>query len=201
MSPRRVDVDARRQEVLRAAVRVFARKGFAATRVEDVAAEAGIGKGSVYLSFASREALLQAALADLTAQAEQMMAAARTGSGAPLDRLAALVRTAVGAALQEPELARVLLDLWSLGRSGVDVPLDMAGLYAGYRAVVADLLADAAAEGTARPDAGPDDATVIVGAIEGCLLQWVIDPRLPVDRLAESVVAVCLDGVRRRERP
>jgi hypothetical protein len=81
----------------------------------------------------------------------------------------------------------------------VDVPLDMAGLYVGYRAVIVARLGEAAAAGIVRAGAGDAEATVIVGAIEGCLLLWVIDPRLPVDRLAGSVVAVCLDGVRRRE--
>jgi hypothetical protein len=67
--------------------------------------------------------------------------------------------------------------------------------------VIGGLLAETAEAGTVRAGAGAAEATVIVGAIEGCLLQWVIDPRLPVDRLAESVVAVCLDGVRHRAGP
>jgi TetR/AcrR family fatty acid metabolism transcriptional regulator len=75
----------------------------------------------------------------------------------------------------------------------------MARIYAEYRAVIAGLLAEAVAGGDVRDGVGPVEATVVVGAIEGCLLQWVIDPRLPVERLAESVVAVCLDGLRRRE--
>lgn len=88
MAPRRVDKAARREEILAAAVRVFARKGFAASRIDDVAAEAGIGKGSVYLYFDSREALLDAAFENMTAAAEDILRRpgpppARRSTGSP----------------------------------------------------------------------------------------------------------------------
>lgn len=51
--------EARKDEVLDAALELFTEKGFAATRVEDVATRAGISKGTVYLYFASKEALME----------------------------------------------------------------------------------------------------------------------------------------------
>jgi AcrR family transcriptional regulator len=199
MSPRRVDRDAKREEVLAAAVRVFARKGFAATRIEDVAAEAGVGKGTVYLYFDSRDALLGAAFTALTAASEAVLAQARNGPGAPLDRLRAMVETVLATTTAQPELGRIMLDMWSVGRNGEGLPLDMAALYQEYRSVLAGLLREAAATGAVRPDAGDAEATVLVGAIEGCLLQWVVDPRLPVADLARPILAVCLDGLLIRE--
>jgi AcrR family transcriptional regulator len=50
----------RTPEILSAALSCFAEKGFAATRMEDVAAKAGITKGTVYLYFESKEALFKA---------------------------------------------------------------------------------------------------------------------------------------------
>lgn len=50
--------EARKDEVLDAALELFTEKGFAATRVEDIAAKAGISKGTVYLYFESKEALM-----------------------------------------------------------------------------------------------------------------------------------------------
>ncbi|OZM80233.1 TetR/AcrR family transcriptional regulator [Pseudonocardia sp. MH-G8] len=199
MSPKRVDHAARREEILAAAVRVFARKGFAATRIEDVAAEAGVGKGSVYLSFDSRDALLDAALAALSATSRDVLGRARSGGGPPLERLAELVRGVLAAATADPDLARVLLDLWSLGRRGdARVPLDMAALYAEYREAIGVLLAEASARGEVRADVSPAHAAVVVGAIEGCLLQWVVDPGLPIAGMDAAVVAVCLDGLAAR---
>jgi AcrR family transcriptional regulator len=51
---------ARPDEVLDAALDLFIEKGFAATRVEDIAKRAGLSKGAVYLYFPSKEALLEA---------------------------------------------------------------------------------------------------------------------------------------------
>jgi AcrR family transcriptional regulator len=51
--------EARPEEVLDAALDLFIEKGFAATRVEDIAGRAGISKGAVYLYFPSKEAVLE----------------------------------------------------------------------------------------------------------------------------------------------
>lgn len=50
---------ARPDEVLDAAIELFVEKGFAQTRVEDIAARAGLSKGAVYLYFPSKEAILE----------------------------------------------------------------------------------------------------------------------------------------------
>lgn len=52
--------EARPDEVLDAALALFLEKGFAAAKVEDVAKRAGLSKGSVYLYFPSKDALLEA---------------------------------------------------------------------------------------------------------------------------------------------
>src|SRR3569623_411756 len=51
--------EARPDEVLDAALELFVEKGFAHTRVEDIAARAGLSKGAVYLYFPSKEAILE----------------------------------------------------------------------------------------------------------------------------------------------
>src|SRR5258706_16088126 len=52
--------DARPQEILEAALSVFAEKGFAAARMEQIAARAGVSKGTIYLYFNSKEAVFRA---------------------------------------------------------------------------------------------------------------------------------------------
>lgn len=52
--------EARPDEVLDAALELFMEKGFAATRVDDIAKRAGLSKGAVYLYFPSKEAVLEA---------------------------------------------------------------------------------------------------------------------------------------------
>lgn len=59
-SPRRRRKEARPDEIIRAALLVFARAGFNAARLDDVAAEAGVSKGTLYLYFPSKEELFKA---------------------------------------------------------------------------------------------------------------------------------------------
>ena len=59
-SSRKVDAAARRQAILDAALTVFAERGFEAARLDDVAAKAGVAKGTLYLYFKDKEALFEA---------------------------------------------------------------------------------------------------------------------------------------------
>jgi AcrR family transcriptional regulator len=56
---RRVPPEARRQAILEAALTEFAERGFAAARLDDVAARAGVAKGTLYLYFEHKEALFE----------------------------------------------------------------------------------------------------------------------------------------------
>lgn len=58
--PRRRRKDARPGEILDAALALFVERGFAATKLDDVAAAAGIGKGTIYLYFPNKEELFRA---------------------------------------------------------------------------------------------------------------------------------------------
>ena len=58
---RQVLTDLRRGEIIAAALKVFARKGFHSARAEDVALQAKIAKGTLYLYFASKDAIYDAA--------------------------------------------------------------------------------------------------------------------------------------------
>lgn len=63
-TPRRRRKDARPTELTAAALDLFVEKGFAATRLDDVAARAGVSKGTLYIYFDSKEALFKAVIAE-----------------------------------------------------------------------------------------------------------------------------------------
>ena len=77
-SLRRRRKDERPSELIAAALDLFVERGFAATRLDDVAARAGVSKGTLYLYFESKEALFKAvieeAIVPLLASAEDVIA-------------------------------------------------------------------------------------------------------------------------------
>ncbi|WP_280233880.1 TetR/AcrR family transcriptional regulator [Nocardia cyriacigeorgica] len=188
--PKVVDRAARQQEILDAAAKVFARKGFAASRIDDVAAEAGVAKGTIYLYFDSRDALLSGVFSSYVAESARVLG--DLGDGSALERLGRLVRGAMEMLEAHPDHVRVLLDVWA-----ANPPIDLVGVYRDYRAALAELLDEAAEAGELRPGIGARHAAVIVAAIEGCLVQALVDPELSLGELVEPVVQICVEGIRR----
>jgi TetR/AcrR family transcriptional regulator, fatty acid metabolism regulator protein len=202
LTPKIVDKDERRGGILGAATRVFGRKGYHATRVADIAREAGVAQGTVYLYFGSRDEILMAAF---EAFAEGMAAGVGEASGADgpaLDRLRSVVHAVLSSMEAEPELSKVMLDFWSSAAFGTGESgegrrgIDLEAVYAEYRRIFGGLLEEAGEEGAVRKDLPADAPAVIVGAIEGVLLQWLVDPgaRSPA-KMAEPILDVLLDGL------
>jgi len=85
---RRRRKEARPQELLDAALALFVQKGFAATRAEEVAAQAGVSKGTLYLYYPSKEELLKAVIAHyLSARIAEGAAQAAEHAGSATDLL------------------------------------------------------------------------------------------------------------------
>lgn len=82
----------RREEILRAAATVVTRKGFARTRVQDVATELGISAGLVFYHFDSKERMLSEAFAAANERDLEMLDSVVAGPGSAVERL----RTALG---------------------------------------------------------------------------------------------------------
>lgn len=82
---RQIVTEFRRGEILEAAAKVFGDKGFEGTRMDDIAAEAGLAKATVYVYFDSKdeiyEATVEQALKEITALTEEQIALAKDFAG------------------------------------------------------------------------------------------------------------------------
>ena len=85
--------NARPEEIISAALEVFADRGFAATKLEDVARRAGVTKGTIYLYFENKEALFKAlirqTIVPVIARGEEL---AKSFTGSARDLFEQLVR-------------------------------------------------------------------------------------------------------------
>lgn len=102
--------DNRRARILAVARKHFGRFGFRRTVLDDIAAEAGCAKGSLYLEFAGKQALYHAVLDDVHAEVGQRFAAAVAGIDSPAQWLRASTRFTFTTLEREPLLARLLTD-------------------------------------------------------------------------------------------
>ncbi|WP_165227466.1 TetR/AcrR family transcriptional regulator [Aquisphaera insulae] len=94
---------ARPGELIAAALACFSERGFAATRLEDVAARAGVTKGTVYLYFPNKEELFKAVIREsLLPNLEEALRGAAVAGEDPEARLRRLVGFMVGKVLGSP---------------------------------------------------------------------------------------------------
>ncbi len=84
----------RPDEIVAAALEVFAEKGFAAARLEDIAARAGVSKGAIYLYFATKQDIFRAVVEQGVAPNLELV---RAGLAAPTENFADLLRGLVKA--------------------------------------------------------------------------------------------------------
>lgn len=189
----------RRAQIREAALRVFARKGYRNTVVEDVAEEAGVAKGTVYTYFDRKEDLLGAVYEGLMAKMERQQKQILASDQPPLEKIRALHRNFADLLGGDGELARVMLDIWVAGMQDPErFGIDFKSLYAEYRTLVRQLLEEAEARGDVRSDLPGVTPAVLIGAIEGVLLQWVLDPDgVDFPDAADDILDVLYRGVRR----
>lgn len=138
---RRRRKEARPSELVAAALELFVERGFAATRLDDIAARAGVSKGTLYLYFDSKEALFKAvveeAIVPTLAAAEQWMAQHRGPAAEMLrelvfgwweqigdTRLAGIPKLIIAESRNFPELAQFYHDrVIARGRRLLDLVL------------------------------------------------------------------------------
>jgi AcrR family transcriptional regulator len=96
----------RRQQLVAAAARLFAERGFRAVSMEDLAAEAGVSGPAVYRHFTSKEALLADLLIDVSEQLLEQ-GTQRSQIADPVDALTSLIAFHTDFALRDRDLIRI----------------------------------------------------------------------------------------------
>lgn len=175
----------RAQQIVDAAARVMARKGYGGTTMKDIAAEAGIAPGLIHYYFDSKEDLLLAVTGGLCVQmrADAEQAFAASGDLPPIARAwAALEATKVH--LGRPDQQRLFLETVTLALSEPRVREQLATFYESMLDASTAMVAELATQvPTPPPVPLRDFAAVLVAAIDGMALQKLIDPERDVDAL------------------
>lgn len=97
----------RRTQLLAAAERLFAQRGFLAVRLEDIGAAAGVSGPAIYRHFPNKEALLVELLVGISTRLLAGARAVEAGGHGPEDVLDGLVEFHLDFALNEPDLIRI----------------------------------------------------------------------------------------------
>lgn len=190
-------LQAREEAILGSVCRLMAEKGFEAMTVDQVAAEAGIAKASLYKHFASKEALACAAVVRLLNQAQAMLSGL-PAEEAPLAKLQAAAGWAMGRQLAG-ELPALPGPHSSLGAALRASPECSAGLSA-LRGLLEDWILGAQAQAVLNP-ALPAPAVLYTLAARACdsALAWLRDGgRHSDEQVVALALSACFEGLRAR---
>jgi AcrR family transcriptional regulator len=194
----------REQEILRAALRVFARDGISRARIGDIASEAGMPVSSLYDYFPSKEDLAYAVPHEHLARFFEEYRASIADVDTFRERLRIYLRLAADFARRNPEWARTLyLEIWPsvlVSETPVRHSID------DYARIIVNLIrcGEAAGEWPARSNVYETTA-ILVGSVNQVIIVWLLY-RKPRDlmRATSSVVTrvmSLLDGPRAAATP
>ena len=191
----------RPREICAAALELFAERGFAGTRVDDIAARAGVSKGTLYLYFKDKEEIFGAVVRNTVAPNIAMIRETVAASDMPfrlivqslLERfvdmaerlpIGAVAKIVIGESRNFPELAKVYHDL----------------VVSEAIAIVSGLIGKAQAKGEVRPGDARLYAMTLIGPMLMALL-WreTFEPigadKVDLTALARQHVAAALEGL------
>jgi AcrR family transcriptional regulator len=168
------DLEAKRNQILDAAMACLHSTGFARTTMSDVAGRAGIGRGTVYWHFASKDELF---LAVVQREVDQMMAMLEPMAAMPMpsdQKLELMVAETFRMYGEAPHLFKAFMSILTGAGEELEQKLEgvLAGVYRLYNKAIADLLEAGKVEGTVRPELdSPVIGASIVVLLDALFLQ------------------------------
>lgn len=176
--PKIVDKQEKRKAILEAAIRLFAKQGVKNTRIADIAEAARIGKGTVYEYFHSKDEIFAATFEFFIKRVEEAISRSLDHIQDPLEKLKAYF-AAWSDVLEEKNLdyMEVLLDFWAESiRTKRDLnTFNLMDIYADYRNTIEELLKECINQGLIKQVKTKIAASVLLGTVDGLLLQWIVD--------------------------
>ena len=186
----------KREAILRAAIKVFASKGYFNSKVADIAGEAGIADGTVYLYFKSKDEILHSifdrAMADFIAEGKRELAEI-TDPAEKLKRIAELHLERLGA---DRDLA-IVFQVELRGSTKFMQEFSAAG-FGEYLEIIRGTIADGQKSGDFRTDIKAITAAKLYyGALDEMVTNWILSKRTyPLAPMAVEVLKVFFGGMR-----
>ena len=185
------------RQILDAAVRVFAAQGYEASRVGDIAREAGVAYGLVYHYFGSKEAVIDAVFREAWGRLLAAVTLAEQTAGDAAEQLSLVVKIVLRVWRDDPDLVRLLVREITRNPHTQDELGEIGQAFAALERIVRR----GQSEGTLRGEPDPQFAAwMLYGALEEVLTGWVLG-QLPDDAVAvaaaeREVIATLVGGLR-----
>ena len=188
------------QKIIEAAIKVFAKKGFYNAKVSDVAKQAEVADGTIYLYFKNKDDLLisifENSMDDFFNQASEELLTIPS----PKDKLKKFMELHLKLVQKNPKLAVVLqLELRSSHKFMQEYKAEK---FFEYLRLIEDIIIEGQEQNVFQNDINPQIAKrVIFGAIDELALEWVLmnSKRYSLEEAAEQLFTIIFSGIKHKE--
>lgn len=188
----------KREAILRAAIKVFAGKGYFNSKVADIAKEAGIADGTVYLYFKSKDEILHSffdrAMEDFIAEGKKELAEI----DAPEEKLRRIAQLHLERLGADRELA-IVFQVELRGSTKFMQEFSAAG-FGEYLDIIRETIMEGQQKGVFRKDIKPVVAAkILYGALDEMVTNWILSKKsYPLAPMADEVLKIFFGGVLER---
>jgi TetR/AcrR family fatty acid metabolism transcriptional regulator len=189
----------KRDRILKAAIEVFAKNGFYATRVSEIAKAAGVADGTIYLYFKNKDDVLITIFEEGIEQLLTILRDVAESEDTFENRISRIIELQLGLLEEQRDLAEVITV--NLRQSSRLLKQYATPLFMQYIDVIAGVVRDGQNEGAFRKDLNPRIvARSLFGALDAILLTWALGEGDPpaLRKAATHCASLFLEGLRQR---
>jgi len=186
----------KRIKILEAATKVFARMGFSDTRIQDVAQEAKIAHGTVYLYFKSKDELFISIFQENLGELIKYVSSEVQKKYNAEDKLKRMISLQLDIIEENPDLTKlILVEFPRTGNFLNDKNIDVLSSYID---LIEDIISDGIKEGVFSTNVKIDIvATMIYSALQGIATRWILDGmNYSLKSINEEISEIFLKGLK-----
>ena len=191
--------DDKRGKILKSAVKVFARKGFYNAKISEIAHQAGVADGTIYLYFKNKDDILICLFDENMGKIIQDFRTRLAATADPAEKIRLFIRQHFELVRTKPDLAAVLQ--LELRQSNKFIKEYTGSRFYDYLNLISGIIHEGQAAGTFRGDLLPGIVKrALFGALDEFSTLWVLskDKRYDLRDAAEQIGNLFLEGLRPR---
>ncbi|MGD8778730.1 MAG: TetR/AcrR family transcriptional regulator [Ignavibacteria bacterium] len=198
MSPIIVNKPEKKEIILNAAIKVFAKNGVRNTKIIDIANTAGVGKGTVYEYFSSKEEIFETAFEFSMAKYIDLLKQVAKSDIDPEKKLKRIIKD-IGSMMEaESYLTEITFHFWAEGIrvDKENLNAELKKFYKDSKKIIKSIIQEGIKDKTFKKVNADYSATIMISVFDGLLLQWIYNKGFSVSKMIVKIENIILNELK-----